>query len=117
MPKEWLYAVKTEIARGGMGRVLEATDSVLVRNVAVKEALSVEPDAIRRFEREMRITARLEHPSIVPVHDAGTSPAGAPFYVMRKVSGRPLEEMVGRRDQLPERLALLPHIVAAANAI
>src|SRR5690242_15652550 len=76
MPQEWRYAIGNEIARGGMGRVVEATDSVLGRTVALKEALARDPEALRRFERETHITARLEHPSIVPVHDAGTSPGG-----------------------------------------
>ena len=114
---EHRYEYGVEIARGGMGRVLEATDTMLGRLVAVKEALSLDPEAIRRFQRETRITARLEHPSIVPVHDAGVAENGSPFYVMRKISGRPLEELVGMRPELIERLALLPHIVAAANAI
>src|SRR5262249_7909115 len=67
------YEIGAEIARGGMGRVVEATDTVLGRTVALKEALSTDHEALRRFRRETRITARLEHPSIVPVHDAGTS--------------------------------------------
>ena len=78
-----------------MGRVVDATDTRLGRAVAFKEALTSDTDALQRFEREIRITARLEHPSIVPVHDAGQSSTGAPFYVMRKVSGRPLEKLVG----------------------
>jgi serine/threonine protein kinase/WD40 repeat protein len=117
MPPESRYQVKSEIARGGMGRVVEANDSVLGRTVAVKEALAHDPESIRRFERETRITARLEHPSIVPVHDAGTLPDGSPFYVMRKVSGQPLEELVAKAEKLPDRLALLGHVVAAANAV
>ena len=117
MPADWRYTLGSEIARGGMGRVVEATDAVLGRTVALKEALSNDADAIRRFHRETRITARLEHPSIVPVHDAGTSPAGSPFYVMRKISGRPLEQLVAGAETIEDRLALLPHVVAAANAI
>ena len=100
MPLEWRYEIGVEIARGGMGRVVEATDTVLGRTVALKEALSLDPESLRRFQRETRITARLEHPSIVPVHDAGVAPNGSPFYVMRKISGRPLEELVGRRRSL-----------------
>ncbi len=117
MPADWRYTLGAEIARGGMGRVVEATDAVLGRTVALKEALSSDADAIRRFHRETRITARLEHPSIVPVHDAGTSPTGSPFYVMRKISGRPLEQLVAGAETIEDRLALLPHVVAAANAI
>ncbi len=117
MPADHRYALAKEIARGGMGRVVEANDSVLGRIVAVKEVLSMDPETVRRFQRETRITARLEHPAIVPVHDAGVSANGAPFYVMRKVGGRALEDLVARADTLPKRLALVPHIVAASNAI
>ncbi|HEY5944870.1 MAG TPA: protein kinase, partial [Kofleriaceae bacterium] len=117
MPEEGRYTINHEIARGGMGRVVEATDTVLGRTVALKEALSLDPDAVRRFQRETRITARLEHPSIVPVHDAGISISGQPYYVMRKVGGRPLEELVARAEGLNARLALVPHVVAAAQAI
>ena len=99
-----------------MGRVVEATDTLLGRVVAVKEALSSDPEALRRFARETRITARLEHPSIVPVYDA--SPEGdTPYYVMRKVSGRPLSDLVAAAETLPERLALVPHVLAAAQAV
>jgi serine/threonine protein kinase len=111
------YAIATEIARGGMGRVVEAVDTVLGRVVALKEALALDPDAIRRFQRETKITARLEHPSIVPVHDAGTMPGGAPFYVMRKIGGRPLETLVAATKTVQERLAFIPVLVAAANAV
>jgi hypothetical protein len=111
------YELGDEIARGGMGRVVDATDTVLDRQVAFKEALSTDADALRRFQREIKITARLEHPSIVPVHDTGASSNGAPFYVMRKVSGRPLERLVATAETLGERLALIPHIVNSAHAI
>jgi serine/threonine protein kinase len=87
-PADGRYQGRDEIARGGMGRVVEAEDTVLGRVVAVKEALSLDPMSLRRFKRETRITARLEHPSIVPVYDAGTTPDGSPYYVMRKVSAR-----------------------------
>lgn len=111
------YQLGPEIARGGMGRVVEATDTTLGRIVALKEALSLDSDTLRRFQREIRITARLEHPSIVPVHDGGIGPNGAPYYVMRKISGRPLEKLVLTGEDLGARLALVPHIVAAAQAI
>jgi Protein kinase domain len=116
MPHE-RYQIGDEIARGGMGRVVEALDAVLGRTVALKEALALDADSLKRFERETKITARLEHPSIVPVHDAGTMLGGAPYYVMRKISGRPLERLVALAESLDERLALLPHIVNASNAI
>ncbi|MCW5803662.1 MAG: protein kinase [Deltaproteobacteria bacterium] len=111
------YELGSEIARGGMGRVVDATDTLLGRVVALKEALDLDGDALKRFARETRITARLEHPAIVPVHDAGAMPNGAPYYVMRKISGRPLERFVATAETLNDRLVLVPHIVTAAQAI
>jgi len=111
------YELRGEIARGGMGRVVEANDKQLGRLVAFKEALTTDTDTLRRFARETQITARLEHPSIVPVYDAGKSSNNALFYVMRKVSGRPLERLVAEAETLSQRLALIPHIVDAAQAI
>ncbi len=111
------YVLGAEIARGGMGRVVEATDTLLGRVVALKEALSSDPDALERFAREIRITARLEHPSIVPVHDGGKGENGVPYYVMRKIEGRPLEKLVRESRSLNDRLHLVRHMVAAAEAI
>ncbi|HEV7557436.1 MAG TPA: hypothetical protein VGO00_18340, partial [Kofleriaceae bacterium] len=63
------YVFATEIARGGMGRIAIARDLRLGREVAVKEIIAESDDLDRRFEREVRITARLQHPSIVSVHE------------------------------------------------
>ena len=111
------YEPTDELGRGGMGRVVEARDRILGRSVALKEALATDVEALRRFARETRITARLEHPSIVPVYDAGVSPEGSPYYVMRKVTGRPLDQLVAAAKRLDERLALIPHVVAACQAV
>src|SRR4029077_14903739 len=94
MPPDERYEYGVEIARGGMGRVVEATDTLLGRNVALKEALANDPESLGVFTGETKITAPLEHPGIVPVYDAGTTPEGTPYYVMRKVSGRPLDRLV-----------------------
>ena len=56
------YIPGDEIARGGMGRVALATDTLLERVVAVKQALTLDAEMLRRFARETKITARLEHP-------------------------------------------------------
>lgn len=111
------YKVGDEIARGGMGRVVEATDTVLQRSVAIKQVLDVGDHALKRFERETLITARLEHPSIVPLYDAGRGPDGLPFYVMRKVAGRPLVEIIKETWDERERLALIPHVLSASEAV
>lgn len=111
------YLVSGEIAKGGMGRVLEARDLRLGRAVAIKELLPKNRDAARRFEREARITARLQHPSIIHVYEAGVWPGGEPFYAMPKVSGRSLDKVVADKHTLAERLALLPHVIAVADAL
>ena len=58
------YRILGPLGRGGMGLVILGRDSVLGREVAIKEVL--EPDLRPRFEREASITARLQHPAIVP---------------------------------------------------
>ena len=83
-----------ELGRGGMGRVVDAYDRRLARQVAIKHVLTDNPTALVRFEREARITARLEHPGIVPLYDTGRNPDGSPYYVMRRVDGRPLDTLI-----------------------
>jgi tRNA A-37 threonylcarbamoyl transferase component Bud32 len=114
---EGRFQIVREIARGGMGRVVEALDVQLGRTVALKQALDDDPEARGRFAREVEITARLEHPSIVPVYDAGESPDGEPYYVMRKVSGAPLDRLLAAATTLDERLAYLPNLLAVADAV
>jgi serine/threonine protein kinase len=115
---EQRYRLGDEIGRGGMGRVVEAYDTQLGRTVALKEVLSSASASLaKRFQREVRITARLEHASIVPLYDAGVTVDGRPYYVMRRVSGRPLDELIMRAKNLEERLALLPNVLAATDAI
>jgi WD40 repeat protein len=111
------YETLRERARGGLGRIVEAQDRLLRRVVAVKELLHRDSAGEARFVREAFITARLEHPSIVPMYDAATSADGAPFYVMKLVNGRTLDELVAQRTTLRERLALLPNVIAVADAI
>ncbi|MEO8550233.1 MAG: protein kinase [Kofleriaceae bacterium] len=111
------YVIVGEIAKGGMGRVLEARDRRLGRRVAIKELLPKHRDAARRFEREARITARLQHPAIVHVYEAGTWPGGEPFYAMTCVDGRSLGSVIAERATLNDRLGLLPHVIATADAL
>ena len=79
------YEIVEEIARGGMGIVYEAIDHELNRRVAVK----VLPAGSRA---EAKVIAGLEHPGIIPIHDAGTLVDGRAFYVMKLVRGTTLSE-------------------------
>src|SRR5215831_13698324 len=112
------YRLGAELGRGGMGRVVEAFDLQLGRTVALKEVLPRGGAAVaRRFAREVQLTARLEHPSIVPLYDAGVTVDGRPFYVMRRVSGRPLDQLMARATGLGDRLTLVPAVLAAIDAV
>ncbi|MCX5742758.1 MAG: serine/threonine-protein kinase, partial [Proteobacteria bacterium] len=111
------YVISGEIAKGGMGRVLAARDLRLGRAVAIKQLLPKNRDAARRFEREARITARLQHPAIIHVYEAGVWPGGEPFYTMTMVEGRSLDKVVAERATLNERLGLLPNVIAVADAL
>ncbi|MCA9554495.1 MAG: SUMF1/EgtB/PvdO family nonheme iron enzyme [Myxococcales bacterium] len=91
------YRMLGEIGRGGMGRILCAKDAEIGREVAVKVLLGGNdaPDSmVRRFWTEVQATGQLEHPSIIPIHDVGRLPSGEPFYVMKKLSGRTLAEIL-----------------------
>ena len=112
------YRVEGEFARGGMGRVLLAHDRRLGRTVALKELHEdAGPGAAGRFVREALVTARLQHPAIVPVYEAGRWPGGRPFYAMKLVEGRSLDGLLREAGSLAGRLALLPHLTAVAEAV
>jgi serine/threonine protein kinase len=111
------YAISREIARGGMGRILAARDLRVGRDLLIKELLSEGTTAAARFEREARLTARLQHPNIVPIYEIGRWPSGRPFYAMRRVPGRSFQEVLAETATMGARLALLPHLLAAADAV
>ncbi len=111
------YVFAQEFARGGMGRIRIAHDRRLGRAVAVKEMLATGPEAATRFEREARITARLQHPSIVNLYEAGVWPSGEPFYAMQLIRGRSLHEVIDATKSFEERIALLPNVLAVADAM
>jgi len=111
------YVLDREIARGGMGRVFVGRDLRLQRTVAIKMLRAQDTSLAIRFEREVKLAARLQHPGIVPVYDAGFWPSGEPFLVMKLVLGQSLARVIRDADTRADRLALLPHVIAAAEAI
>lgn len=92
------------IARGGMGEVWEGRDIKLDREIAVKFIRFPDgiPDdeLVRRFVRESRITARLQHPGVPAVFDVGTH-NDRPFLVMQRIHGMSISDLVAERGQLP----------------
>jgi serine/threonine-protein kinase len=84
-------------ATGGLGEVFAAEDTELGRRVALKRVLPAradDPGSRRRFLREAAVTARLEHPGVVPVYGLVWDPAGRPQYAMRFVAGESLHQAV-----------------------
>ncbi|MBA3455814.1 MAG: protein kinase, partial [Deltaproteobacteria bacterium] len=115
-PPRVRFDEQAELGRGGMGRVVEAMDLALDRPVAIKHLLATGNEDLARFEREVRITARLQHPSIVPILDAGRDQHGLPFYIMRKIDGEPLSVRVAAATTPRDRIALVPAMLGAIDA-
>jgi serine/threonine protein kinase len=97
-----------QLGRGAYGQVWLARDQELGRDVAVKEitAQLVDPVALRRFQREARLCARLRHPHVTRVLDFGLSSRGEPFMVYEYVAGGSLAEHVLAHGPLPPAEAL-----------
>jgi len=105
------YRALELLGHGGMGAVWLAQDSILQRPVALKVLTteSSSADLAARLMQEAVVLARLEHPGIVPVHDAGTLPDGRTFYCMKHVEGRTLDRYALKLP-LRERLRLVQRI-------
>jgi serine/threonine protein kinase len=97
------YTIIKEHAKGGQGVVNLALDQEFYRKVALKE---IRPDSADdgeyrvRFLREAAVTARLEHPGIVPVYGMGHHPDGRPYYIMRFIRGENLRDAIVRLHNL-----------------
>jgi serine/threonine-protein kinase len=91
------YRVVQFHARGGLGEVHVAQDGELGRRVALKRLQpqhAADPDSRRRFLREAELTARLEHPGVVPVHGLVLDAGGQPCYAMRFIEGQSLQQAI-----------------------
>lgn len=101
------YTVERELGRGGMATVFLAEDRKHSRPVAIKVIRPdhASPAGTERFLREIRITARLQHPHILPLHDSGTCD-DLVYYVMPHVEGESLREWLDRESRLPVDVAL-----------
>src|SRR6185503_207876 len=88
------YQIGAELARGGMGQIVQAIDRRHDRPVALKRPLRDDDASLQRFIREARMAAGLQHPGIVPVYEAALLPTGQPFFAMKHVEGKNLGEAV-----------------------
>lgn len=117
-PRERYREVEV-VGSGGLGTVLLAHDELLARDVALKRIGPRADDATahEQFLREARITARLDHPGIVPIHDAGFTDDGRLFYTMRLIRGRTLGVIAAEAPDLEARLTLVGSVIAACHAV
>jgi serine/threonine protein kinase len=111
------YTLVEFLARGGMGAVYVAEDQSLNRRVALKVLEAEDPHGAMagRLLREARVLAQLEHPGIVPVHDAGTLVDGRVFYVMKFVEGARLDQYLAGVSALSDRLRLFLRVCDAVS--
>ncbi|QXE36494.1 protein kinase [Streptomyces sp. GMY02] len=122
------YELSTLIGQGGMGQVWTAYDQRLDRRVAVKllrpdrmAAATAADEMRRRFVRECRVTARVDHPGLVTVHDAGSDDDDL-YLVMQYVEGADLADHLAEHDPYPWPWAVsvaaqLCAVLAAVHAV
>jgi serine/threonine protein kinase/WD40 repeat protein len=120
------YARLEELGRGAQSVVLRAMDEFVGREVALKELKdSIDPDtssptpavARARFLREVRLTAQLDHPGIVQIHELAQRPDGTLFSAQKLIRGRTLKARLTHCESLAQRLELLPHLIDVCQAL
>ena len=112
------YQVQSLLGRGGMGSVFLAMDPLLKRQVVVKvvhEGGAGFAHAMERFQREAEISARLNHPNIITVHDVGQDPQSGPFIAMEYVEGATLAGLIHQQSLNSE--SALKILVQAARGL
>jgi len=112
------YRVAREIGSGAMGRVYLAEDPLLKRSVAIKVVhggAAAQAAALKRFQREAEISAQVNHPNIITVHDVGEEPEFGPFLAMEFIDGPSLEELLAGGPLPPEQA--MPLMIQALHAL
>jgi len=97
------YEILEELGRGGMAIVFKAREKQLERDVAIKVlpfSLAFDKEFVERFQREARTSAKLEHPSIIPIYRVGKS-GRVIYFVMKFLRGKPLSSVLAARVTLP----------------
>jgi serine/threonine protein kinase/formylglycine-generating enzyme required for sulfatase activity len=91
------YVLGKHLAAGGQGDVYRVFDRQLRRDMVMKvlgDWWTDDPVALARFVQEAQVTAQLQHPSVVPVHEIGTLTDGRPYYTMAEIRGRTLSMVI-----------------------
>jgi len=115
------YRIIKEIGRGGMGAVYlaERADGQFERQVAIKvlKRGTDTEEVLRRFRAERQILAKLDHPCITQLFDAGVTSDGLPYFVMELISGQPITSFAdGENVSLGSRLELFLKVCSAVRA-
>ena len=108
------------IARGGWGEVRRVRDRVLDRVVAMKILATEHLEAdvlLARFMNEAQVTAALEHPGIVPVHDRGILPDRRPWFTMKEVRGRTLHDILHETESEGDAARRLRRLVEILHRV
>lgn len=111
------YIVGEVIASGGFGIIHRSYDRRLRREVALKVSRTSSPADQQRLLLEAALTARLEHPGIIPIHDVGRLTGGKSFYCMSLLEGGALSDAIDARSNLQGRLYLLEQVLSVADAV
>jgi serine/threonine protein kinase/tetratricopeptide (TPR) repeat protein len=115
------FEITEQIGQGGMGKVMRVRDLRLGRLAALKMLTTTDPSSIQRFKREAKITARLDHPSIPPVYEAGRTVNGTHYLLMKLVQGETLKSRIERyhenHREESELKELLQIMIRAGEAV
>jgi len=120
VPESKRLDIKKAIAKGGVAAIWLSSDRALGRSVALKlmlEKATTEPMLVHGFFREAQVTAQLNHPNVVPVHDVGTK-QGKPFFTMGLATGESLAKWLknttpGDYERLPDFLEIITKVCDA----